>query len=230
MNAADIMTVQVVTVSPETPVHDLAVLLVEQKVSAVPVIESDRLAGIVSEADLLHRYEIGTDCALRREPRWLRLFAADRSSEEYVKSHARRVRDIMTADVATVAPDTPLSEVAALLEKRSIKRVPVVQDGRLVGIVSRSDLVWALAKRPVLTSGPLSDEIICGQLFAELRRQPWWRSDYSSVTVENGTVTYAGLLEFENDRTAARVAAETIPGVRGVVDRRMAYRDLPVTI
>lgn len=230
MNAADIMTVKVVTVSPATPVHDLAVLLSERRISAAPVLEDGRLAGIVSEADLLHRYEIGTDCALRHEPRWLRLFAADHSSEDYVKSHARLVRDIMTRDVVTVARDTSLADVSTLLEKRGIKRVPVVQYDRLVGIVSRSDLVRALAKRPVMRSGPLDDEIILGQLLAELRRQPWWRPDYSNVSVRDGIVAYTGLLEFESDRDAARVAAEIVPGVRGVEDRRIAYRELPVTL
>lgn len=230
MNAEDIMTMTVVTVSPELPVHDLAVLLSERKISAVPVVRHGRLVGIVGEADLLHRYEIGTDRALHSESLWLRLLAPDRSSDEYVKSHARLVRDIMTREVVTVAPDAPLAEVSSVLEKRGIKRVPVVRGDSLVGIVSRSDLVHALAGRPATRCGPADDELIRGQLLCELRRQPWWHDEYSNVTVQNGIVTYAGLLDSESDRTAARVAAETVPGVRSVVDRRIAYSDIPVML
>jgi CBS domain-containing protein len=177
----------------------------------------------------LHRYEIGTDCALGGDPWWIRLFSGDSSPEEYVKSHARFARDIMTRDVATVAPDTPLAEIATLLEKRRIKRVPVMDEGHLVGIVSRSDLVRALdlAKREGWKSGTLTDEAIHALLMAELRRQNWWRAELSNVTVEDGVVTYGGVIQWENERIAARVAAETVPGVRSVVDRRLTYRDLP---
>lgn len=230
MNASDVMTMTVVTVSPELPVHDLAVLLSTRQLSAVPVIRHGRLAGIVSEADLLHRYEIGTDRAPLRESLWARLFGVDRSTEAYVKSHARLVRDIMTREVATVAPDASLAEVSAMLEQHGVKRVPVVEGDSVVGIVSRSDIVRALANRPAMRSGPIDDELIRGQLLCELRRQAWWRHDLSAVNVQDGIVTYVGLLEDEGDRTAARVAAETIPGVQGVVDRRFAYSDLPVSL
>jgi CBS domain-containing protein len=192
------------------------------------VVDGERLAGIVSEADLLHRYEIGTDCALGGDPWWMRLFSADRSPAEYVKSHARYARDIMTRDVATVAPDTPLAAIATLLERRRIKRVPVLDEGHLVGIVSRSDLVHALvsAARAGASAGPITDDAIRGLVLAELRRQGWWRKELCGVTVEQGVVTFAGLIESESERLAARVAAETVPGVNGVVDERLAYRDL----
>lgn len=129
MNAKDIMTSKVITVTPETLVGEVAAVLSENRISAVPVLDNSHLVGIVSEADLLHRYEIGTDCALSGDPWWIQLFSADRSPAEYVKSHARQVRDIMTREVATVAPDTALAEIASLLEKRRIKRVPVVSKG-----------------------------------------------------------------------------------------------------
>lgn len=225
MNAKDIMTSPVITVAPGTLVTALAVLLCERRISAVPVVDGDRLAGIVSEADLLHRYEIGTDCALRGDPWWLKAFSADRSPDDYVKSHARYVRDIMTREVATVVPDTPLAEIATLLEKRRIRRVPVLDQGRLAGMVSRSDLVRALAAARQGSVNPdrPADEAIEKQLIAELRRQTWWLPDLASVSVEDGVVTFGGIIEFEHQRDAARVAAETIPGVRGVVDRRLAY-------
>ena len=228
MNAKDIMTSKVIAVTPATPVGELADLLIEHRISAVPVVDSGRLVGIVSEADLLHRYEIGTDWILGGGRWWKRLFKVNRSPEEYVRSHARDARDIMTREVVTVAPDACLAEIATLLEERRIRRVPVVQEDRLVGIVSRSDLVKALAaaKRRHWKVGPLTDEAIRRLVLAELRRQSWWRMDRSSVTVQEGVVTYAGLMEFENERLAARVAAETVPGVRGIVDRRLAYADL----
>jgi CBS domain-containing protein len=229
MNAEDIMTAQVIAVTPDTRVGEVAALLHHHRISAVPVVENDRLVGILSEADLLHRHEIGTDYARGGDPWWMRLFSADRSPAEYVKSHARQVRDIMTREVATVAPDTPLAEIASLLEKRRIKRVPVLKQGRLVGIVSLSDLVRALACRlgSGRKTGPMTDEAIRSLLLAELRRQAWWRPELTNVTVQEGVVTYGGVIEFENQRLAARVAAEIIPGVRGVVDKRVVYRDLP---
>jgi CBS domain-containing protein len=229
MNAEDIMTSKVITVTPETLVGKVAALLSEHRISAVPVVDKGQLVGIVSEADLLHRYEIGTDCALSGDPWWMRLFSADRSPAEYVKSHARQVRDIMTREVTTVAPDTALAEIASLLEKRRIKRVPVVEQGRLMGIVSRSDLVHALASMQGSgrNTGPIADEAIRSLLMAELRRQTWWRPELSNVTVQEGVVTYGGVIELENERIAARVAAETVQGVRDVVDNRLAYRDLP---
>ena len=228
MNAKDIMTSKVITVTSATLVSEVARLLFERRISALPVLDGERLAGIVSEADLLHRYEIGTDCALGGDPWWMRLFSADRSPAEYVKSHARYARDIMTREVATVAPDTPLAAIATLLEKRRIKRVPVLDEGRLVGIVSRSDLVHALvsAARAGAPADPITDDAIRALVLAELRRQGWWRKELSGVTVEQGVVTFAGLIENENERLAARVAAETVPGVHGVVDERLAYRDL----
>jgi CBS domain-containing protein len=229
INAEDIMTSKVITVTPGALVLDVAALLHDHRISAVPVVENHRLVGIVSEGDLLHRYEIGTDCALGGDPWWMRVFSSDRSPAEYVKSHARHVRDVMTQEVVTVAPDTSLAEIATLMEKRRIKRLPVLKHGRLLGIVSRSDLVHALAaaKRAGGKRGQISDEAIRLRLLAELRRQAWWRDDLSNLTVENGTVTYSGLIDFENQRFAARVAAETIPEVRGVVDRRLVYRELP---
>src|SRR5688572_27577754 len=177
MNARDIMTPKVITVTSGTLVSEVASLMFAYRISALPVVDGDRLAGIVSEADLLHRYEIGTDCALGGDPWWIRLFSADRSPEEYVKSHARYARDIMTRDVATVAPDTPLAAIATLLERRRIKRVPVLDDGQLVGIVSRSDLVRVLvsAERTGAQAGPTTDDAIRALLLAELRRQGWWR-------------------------------------------------------
>ena len=227
MKASDIMTAPAITVTPQTTVGEVAALLAERAISAVPVVEAGRLAGIVSEADLLHRHEIGTDCALRGDPWWLRMFRIDSEPAKYVRSHAVRVADIMTRKVAVVDPDTTLAEVADVLDRRGVKRLPVTRDGRVVGIVSRSDLVAALAASNAgrAEPAPQDDEAIRERLLAELHRQPWWHSDLSLVTVRDGVVTYRGLMDTEGERAAARVAAEAIPGVRRVDDLRGVYAD-----
>jgi CBS domain-containing protein len=229
MKAQDIMTTKVITVRPDTRVGEVAKLLYERHISAVPVTEKGKLVGIVSEADLLRRHEIGTDCALRGEPWWLAIFRRDSSAGAYVRTHAVRVRDIMTREVVTANRETSLAGIADLLEKHRVKRVPVVDAGRVCGILSRSDLIRALsAAAPAAVRGTApNDEEIREALLAELGRQPWWRADLSSVGVERGVVTYRGLMGSLDERDAARVAAEGIRGVRGVHDERSRFEDMP---
>ena len=222
MKASDIMTAQVITVNPHTAVRHIAALLFKHRISAVPVLDNGKLVGIVSEGDLLHRHEIGTEGTVRSGSWWLQLLSADRSVAEYVKSHASRARDIMTKEVISVAPDTPVAQIARLLEKHRVKRVPVVQHGRLVGIVSRSNLVQALAASGRdMDVGDTHDGAIRTRLSAELERQPWWRSTISNVVVTDGVVHYFGTIDSEDQRQAARVAAENVPGVRRVEDHRI---------
>jgi CBS domain-containing protein len=142
----------------------------------------------------------------------------------------------MTREVASVAPDTPVAEIATLLETRRVKRVPVVDAGRLAGMVSRSNLVQALAATvrpagktaaPAGTAALMDDKAIRARLLRELQQQGWWRRGTSFVAVEDGIVTYAGTVDTEEERDAARVAAENIPGVRGIEDKRIVFRDLP---
>jgi CBS domain-containing protein len=229
MKAKDIMTSPVITVGPDTTVSEIAALLFERRISAVPVVEDGRLVGMVSEADLLHRHEIGTDSIAQSGSWWLRLFSVDRSIEEYIKSHARQARDIMTREVVSVAPDTAAADIATVLGTRDIKRVPVVDGGALVGIVSRANLVQALAgmaQAPVPEPQP-SDAAIRDRLLAELQRQAWWRRGTSSLEVTQGLVIYRGTVGSPDERDAARIAAENIPGVRAVEDFRPLTRDLP---
>lgn len=229
MKARDIMTSPVITVTPETTVQEVAALLYERRIGAVPVMEHGRLAGIVSETDLLRRHEIGTDGYRRPGSWWLRLFGTDPSMRDYVRSHARHARDVMTGEVATVTPDTPVAEIARLLEGRGIGRAPVVDAGKLVGIVSRANLVQALATRAVAPKATDStdDETIRAELLAELERQPWWRIDRAAVMVTDGVVHYWGMIDTDAGRPAARVAAENIPGVRGVEDHRFLSSNAP---
>lgn len=230
MNASDIMTAPVISAAPDTPVRKIAALLLEHRISAVPVVEDGAVVGIVSEGDLLHRHEIGTDGADRARSWWLRLLGSDPSIEGYVRSHARYARDVMTREVVSVAPDAPIAEIASLLEAHGVKRVPVLRDGRLVGIVSRANLIQALAvkARPASRGAKRagSDEAIRARLIAELEDQSWWRRGSSNVIVTGGVVHYSGTIDAEEERTAARVAAENIPGVRAVEDNRVLMHDL----
>jgi CBS domain-containing protein len=161
MRAIDVMVRDVVTVHPDTDVAEAVKLLAEHDVSALPVVNGEgRLIGILSEADLIHRVEIGTE---KRRPWWLEAVSgAGTLAEEFAKSHGKKVGEVMTSEVVVVSEETPLSEIAALFERKRIKRVPVVKDGKVVGVVSRSNLIQAVASvigwianmtRPIARSG-----------------------------------------------------------------------------
>ena len=231
MRAMDVMTVRVVTVSPDMSVQDLAKLMSERGISGVPVVENDQVVGIVSEGDLLHRTEIGT--ALRHRTRrrswWLDHFAAD-GAREYVKSHGRTVKDVMTREVATVSEEAELAEVAALLEARRIKRVPVVRDEKVVGIISRANLVRALGatKGAPPREGEADDRTIRAQHLAELGREEWARIWPEDIIVRDGVVHFwLSADEPEVKREALRVAAEGIPGVRRVEEHLVPTPPIP---
>ena len=218
MNARDVMVSPVVTVKPAASVQEVAKLLLERRISAVPVVDDQgKVVGIVSEGDLLHRAEAGTE---RRRSWWLLGLTGDEMlADEYVKAHARKVADVMTSQVTTAAPDTPLHELATLMETNSIKRVPIVKDGQLVGIVSRANLVQAVASaRESPLEIPLSDANIREKLLAHLQQQAWGRPWLLNVMVNDGTVDLWGVARSDAEKTAIRVAAESIPGVRGVND------------
>lgn len=222
MKIRDVMTRTVISATPDTSIPDAAVLLVDNRISALPVVDGGSLVGIVSEADLLRRYELGTERDPASRPWWRRLLGGDGSSWSYVESHAMKVRDIMTSPVVTVAEDMPASDAVALFESRRIKRAPVLRAGAVVGIVSRADFVRALATRAKMPRDdqPRSDESIRRALLAELDGQSWWQSRSCEVAVVEGIVHFSGLLYSADDQIAARVAAENIPGVRGVQDTR----------
>jgi hypothetical protein len=181
---------------------------------------------LISEGDLLRRHEIGTDRAKRTGSWWLRMFSADQTPADYVKTHGRSARDIMTREVITIHPDTPVTEIAILLESRGIKRVPVMRGDEVVGIVSRANLVQALAGMPpaAVRVTPPADQAIRGRLQEELKRQSWWRQTASNIIVTNGVVHYFGTIDVDAERDAARVAAENTPGVRAVEDHRVPFQ------
>ena len=221
MHAADVMTPNVIAVDPDTTVQALAALLSERGISGAPVVDaSGQLVGIVSEGDLLHRPEIGTEArGPGQRSWWLEDFAA-MQAREYVKSHGRTVKDIMTRAVVTVTEETDLGEVARLLETNRIKRVPVIRGDKIVGIVSRSNLVRALgaAHAPATSVTADNDRSIRGRLFAELQNQPWANRIWPQDIIVNGGIVHLWFTSDEPDETkdAARIAAENVPGVRGV--------------
>jgi CBS domain-containing protein len=227
MRASDVMVRAVVTVSPDTTVEALARLMINLRIGGVPVLEKDGvLVGIVSEGDLLRRVEIETE---RHRPRWSEQFSSNsQRATEYIKSHARRVRDIMTREVFTVEAAATLGEIADLLEARKIKRVPVVHDGKVVGIVSRADLLKVLASGGIGTPDEEADRTIRLQLLAELRDQNWTDTTEDRVVVAKGIVHLWGLVRSEEERRALRIAAENTPGVRGIEDHTELASARPV--
>lgn len=230
MIAKDLMSAPVIGIAPDTPVSDVAALLAKHHISGVPVLEQGHVVGIVNEMDMLHRYEIGTEKRASSDPGWwARLFGPDRAPSDYVKSHGVRAQDVMNRTIVSVPEDAPLTTIASLFDARTVRRVCVVRNGELIGMITRADLVRAVAKaRSAPEAQPGSDEAIREQLLAELQRQRWWWSDWSSVTVEDGVVTFLGVIRTEDERAAARVAAENVPGVRRVDDHRKRLDELPL--
>jgi CBS-domain-containing membrane protein len=217
MLVRDVMVAPVITVKPSTTVKDIAELFLEKRISAAPVIDSqERLVGIVSEGDFLHRVEADTE---RRHSWWLRGFIKnDTLAAEYVKSHGLKASDVMTRNVVTASPRTPLHEVAAVMEKNAIKRVPILENGQLVGIVSRANLVQAVATARKLLDVSPSDTTIRENILSHLKKQPWAHTTMLNVTVNAGVVDLWGIAESAAERKAIKVAAESTLGVCAVND------------
>jgi CBS domain-containing protein len=218
MNVGDVMVTNVITVRPQASVQDIAKTLIANRISAVPVIdEANNLVGIVSEGDLIHRVEVGTD----QRPSWWVEFLAGKQAlaQEFVKSHGRRATDVMTSKVVTVSADMPLSELACLFEKRRIKRVPVVDNGKMVGIVSRADLVRALAKSEieVASNDTIDASTLCTDIVGRLRSELWWPGGIG-VAVHDRIVELWGVVETQALKDAIKIAVEATPGVQAISD------------
>ena len=239
MRAADVMTQHVITVDGNATVQAVAALLSERGISGVPVVdEVNRVIGMVSEGDLIHRQEIGTERRRKRSRSWWLQSDADQRAIDYIKSHGRRVADVMTREVISVNETTDLADVATLLETKGIKRVPVLNDGKLVGIISRANLVRALAatESAVLTLSQSEEEAIRNRVLDESIRkrlidelgQLKWVDHLTDVIVKNQTVH----LWFSDDqpieqRRAVHVAAENTAGVRAVEEHIVPGVPLP---
>jgi CBS domain-containing protein len=225
MQASDVMTTNVVTVRPETRVDEIARLLLERRISGVPVIDADgRLVGIVTESDLMRRPELGTE---RHRGWWLRMFQDPRArAAEYVRAHGSRAEEVMTRDVITVTEEIPVGEIARLLEEHRIKRVPVVRGGQVIGIVSRANLLQGLAARPAPTvpEGAKDDRSIRADVLRVLHDEGLTARSPLNVIVTNGVVELWGVVESEEERRALKVAVENVPGVLAVRDNLGSVR------
>jgi len=216
MHAADVMTPDVICAGLDTSLAELVRLMLENDVSGLPIVDNGRVVGMVSEGDLLRRAELGTET---RPLRWLALLtSSDRLAADYAKSHGRKASEIMTRDVVTVDAATPITDVAHLLEARHIKRVPVTRHGRLVGIVTRRNLLQALATSLAVPPADVDDRTIRDAFYAELQRQAWATPSSINAVVTDRALHLWGIAPDETVRQAIVVVAENIPGVRVVED------------
>ena len=220
MQARDVMTEDVVSVNPETHVEDIAKLLLDRNISAAPVVdETDHVVGVVSEGDLMRRPELGTE---RHHSWWHGFFVSSKEgAAEYAKTHGVKASEVMTHNPPTVTEETSLGDIAATLEKNRIKRVPVLRDGRLVGIVSRSNLLQGLvAKRDTIAAAaPLpSDQSIRKMVLAAITKEGWVTHGSPNVIVSDGVVELRGYVDSAEERGAMIILVEGIDGVTEVVD------------
>jgi CBS domain-containing protein len=220
MKALEVMTKDVVTVNPQTTVKEIAELMTEHRISGVPVVDSGgKLVGIVSETDLLHRAEMGTE---RRRKWWLSAFIdSDRLAREYEAAHGRKAADIMSTGVVTVEASTDLAEVADLLERRKVQRVPVMSDGKLIGILTKGDIVRALVARlrAAPAGAPGDAKALLAAINERMHHQGWLDTSLINVDVEGTVAELSGLVASADQRRALRVLVEETPGVSRVDDR-----------
>jgi len=222
MIVADVMTRNCITIAPDATVEDAVNLMLERHISGLFVLDkAGTLAGVVTEGDLLRRDELGTQ---RNRPWWLRLLASPaRQAHDFTKANGRHVRDVMTEDVVCIAQDSPLEDVVEVMEKHRIKRLPVTADGKVIGVVSRADLLRALIGR-VRNAEPLAsdDRTIRTAIMAALESQSWAPTTTLNVTVADRVVDIWGTITNEEERRGIRVIAENAPGVQAVHDH-MVY-------
>ena len=218
MKVADVMTRRVAFVAPDTSIRDALMLMLKNKFSGLPVIETGgRLVGIVTEGDFLRRGETGTEKT--SSPWYDAFFGTNESAGAYIRAHGLKVRDVMTREPVTVTEDTPLREAVDLMERRRIKRLPVLRGAKVVGIVSRADLLRALAN--LLRTAPRqskSDEAIRTRILTELEKQTWSAGTVVEVLVRKGIVDVWGTVDEARQRDAIKVLVESTPGVRRVED------------
>src|SRR5665213_54249 len=215
MLVEQIMTKSVVGVKPSVSIGEAAKLMLAHNISGLPVVQDGALAGLVTEGDLLRRSEIGTE---RKRPHWLEFLAgAGRAADEYVHAHGRKVEEVMTTKVETVEKGTRVDQAVDLMMRRHVKRLPVVENGKVVGIVARSDIMRALANAlPLDHPAVVEDRRIESSVMEEFSKQPW--AGLIRVRVYDGALELSGPIMDERVRTAARVVAENTPGVRSISD------------
>ena len=218
MIVADVMTRNCVTIAPDATVEEAVNLMLSRQVSGLFVVDkTGELAGVVTEGDLLRRDELGTQ---RHRPWWLRLLVSPaQQAHDFTRANGRHVRDVMTEDVLSIAQDAALEDVVTTMEKHRIKRLPVTAGGRVVGVVSRSDLMRALIGRVRhLQPQDTDDRTIRLAILNTLEKQPWAPLTTLNVTVAKGVVDLWGTITNEQERHGIRVIAENTDGVKSVND------------
>jgi CBS domain-containing protein len=218
MKAEDVMTRDVIAIAPDATVLQAARLMLQHHISGLPVVDkSGMLVGVLSEGDFLRRRETRTE---HKRSRWLEfLMGPGRIAAEYSHSHGSKVSEVMTTEVQTVADETPLEEIVELMERKRIKRVPVLCGEHLVGIVTRSNLMHAMVSMArVVQPAAKDDGTIRDALLAEMQRADWAPVAMTNVVVHDGVVELWGTIIDERQREALKVAAENIPGVKAVND------------
>lgn len=217
MRAHHIMTKDCITVTPHTTIEEAAKIMLQTHISGLPVMDdAGRLVGIVSESDFLHRGEIGTG---RRRPKWLQFFVGPgKAASEFVRERGRKVEDIMTLDPITVDEETPLEELVRLMEKNDIKRLPVMSGKAVKGIVTRSNLLQAVASMAHEIPDPTADDDHIRERILRTVDKTDWRPIGFEVTVRNGVVHLHGIITTDEARQATIVAAENTAGVKQVHD------------
>jgi CBS domain-containing protein len=217
MRALDIMTPSVVTAAPNMTIYDAARLFVDNHIGGMPVVNADgQVVGIISHSDLLHRVE--NDTCHQKRPWWLEFLLSSprEQAARYVKEHGHVVGDVMCTQVISISEDTPLQQIADLMERRHLKRVPVLKDGKLVGIVSRSNLIRALASvAPAVDSASHDDASLRDAIVQQMHGQHW-RLPKQGVLVKDGVAHLWGVIESEEEKRAIRIAAEGVPGIKRV--------------
>jgi CBS domain-containing protein len=220
MIVADLMTKNPVTVLPETSLADAARMMLANRISGLPVLDAaGTLVGVVTEGDLLRRPELGTD---GEPPSWLKTFLVPAAlAADYVRTHGRHVSEVMTASPLSVTPETSLSAVAEIMRRKRIKRLPVLENGALVGVISRANLLGALARRLIETGEAPTDKAIGDYIGAELARERWAPKTGIRIGVHGRAVTLEGVIFSDEEHRAVRVIAENAPGVKEIHDHLM---------
>jgi CBS domain-containing protein len=210
------MTPAPITVDASSTVLEAADIMLANRISGLPVVDKGVLVGIITEGDFLRRHELDTD----QKRSWLQSWLASpgKIADEYVRAHGRRVEEVMNSHVIAAAPKAPLADAVRLMERHDVKRLPVISDGRLVGIISRSDLLRAFARMEKPSAPSTEDAQIQSAVEAELAKQSWSRNGFIRCQVRNGVAELAGTIFDERERRAAKVAAENVPGVKAIAD------------
>ena len=226
MRAHQIMTQKVITVGADTSIVEAVNTMLKHHISGLPVVDAaGKLVGIISEGDFIRRAEIGTQ---RKRGRWLTfLVGTDQIAADFAHEHGRKVGEIMTADPLTVTEDTPLEQIVQIMQSDNVKHLPVVRGNRLVGIVTRSDFLLAVADLARGAASPSADDDHIRSAVIATIEQAAWRPCRLNVIVRDGVVSLSGVIKNDAARQAAIIAAENIPGVKKVHDHFCNARAYP---